>query len=381
MTTLRSRLPLLTLSRGALALTTLSWLACAAPQPQPQTQSQPARTLPAAVQPAPTPTPTPTLAPSGSASAIGSVPSALDGAAKVAPESPAPVVEVALGEFVNDLVQPVWSLALGRPKVAALGTSGWLLTNGKWQELPFPAALGPGTRDDGARIFFGRDDLPRVMGGRADEGGKTQVYLRYRQGRWLAEKHEVGRLLGAPKKALWGVLGHADPEVACKQDDVCIVKRLTGWKTIPAGPGAPLVELWGDDAWALAPDHLAKLSSDTSFEVVATGAPFTKAEGFSVTSGVIWVSEPSMDKLHVYRGGAWSSTMSPTPAPRGLWAEAADDVWLVGGAGLFHFDGARWSKVKGPVGPLRDIRVRRAEHGEREVWIAGETGVWSSRRR
>jgi hypothetical protein len=304
-----------------------------------------------------------------------------------APASPAETsapAEVTLGDFVNELAKPVFSLALGRPKVAALGSSGWLSTGGKWQELPFPEALSPGMAADGTRIFFGRDDLPRVMGARLEKGGgeatgtKEQVYLRFRQGRWLAEKHEVGRLLGKPKKALWGVLGHADPEVACKADDVCIIKRLTGWKTIPAGPGTPRVDLWDGVAWALAPDHVARLAGDATWDTVGASAPFTQAEGFCVVGTELWVSEPSMDKLHHHRDGVWSTTPAPTKEPRGLWASRPDDVWLAGREGLFHFDGTSWAHVRGPAGPLREVQGRVAEN---EIWAAGESGVWSRRAR
>lgn len=292
-----------------------------------------------------------------------------------APAAPAPLPEIALGVFTHELDEAISSIALGEKRAAALGAEAWLADKDRLQKIALPATLRP-SGEGTARIFFGRDDLPRIMGTRLHEGGAAQLYARYRGGRWIAEKSEVGRLLSPPAKSLWGVLGHADPEVACKHDDVCIIKRLTGWKTIPAGGGTPLVELFGGVAWALHPNHVAKLEQDTRWVDVGGAAPFQNATGLAVIGDDVWISEASADKLHRFVAGAWTTERSPVREPRGMWAFARDDLWLTSAEGLAHHDGKTWSLVQGVRAPVSEIRARG-----KEIWVGGRSGVWVSRGR
>lgn len=333
--------------------------------------------------PPPSP-PSPPPSAVSSASGASSVPVAPDPTLRaVVPTndvaSPAALPETTLGAFTHELDQPVTSIALGEKRVAALGADAFLADKDRLQKIALPVALRPSS-EGSARIFFGRDDLPRIMGTRLHEGAPAQLYARYRGGRWIAEKSEVGRLLSPPGKPLWGVLGHADPEVACKHDDVCIIKRLTGWKTIAAGTGTPLVELFGGAAWALHPDHVAKLDADTRWieagVQVGKAAPFAHATGIAVVGEDIWITEAGTDSLHRYVAGSWTTERSPVREPRGLWVAARDDVWLTSAEGLAHHDGKGWSLVRGVRGPVSEIRARGTE-----IWVGGSSGVWVSRTR
>jgi hypothetical protein len=266
----------------------------------------------------------------------------------------------------------VHSLALGEPRVAALGDDPFLFENGTFRKVALPAKLRPaaGQRDEG-RIFFGRDDRMRIMGIRFRETGREQLYLRHRDGEWKIERNEIAKLRDPPPEGMWGVLGHADPEVVCKIGDECIIKRRTGWKMIPAGKTSPRVELHAGVAYALREDGVERLEGDKRWVPLGAPAPFKGPGGVSPIGDELWVSEPATGTLFHLRDGKWASEPSPVGAPHGLFAASRTDVWLAGDAGLAHYDGATWSRVAGPTGPLAEVQGR-----EGEVWAAGQTGVW-----
>jgi hypothetical protein len=294
-------------------------------------------------------------------------------AAAPPPESPS----VDLGRFERVLDVPVRSLALGEPRVAVLGDEPWMLEKNTWKKLPLADKLKAksGERDDG-RIFFGRDDRPRIMGTRFRDGGTVQLYLRYRNDRWNDERNEIAKLRDPPAAGLFGVLGHADPEVVCKMGDDCIIKRRTGWKMMPAGPGRPRVELALGTAFALHADSVVRLDDDHVWTPIGAPAPFRDPAGVWGTKDDVWVSEPAASRLHRFHGGAWTTIPAPFDSPRGLWGTAANDVWLAGGGGLAHFDGTTWSRVAGVAASLAEVAGR-----EGEVWAAGEGGVFRRKSR
>ena len=61
--------------------------------------------------------------------------------------------------------------------------------------------------------------------------------------------------------------------------------------------------------------------------------------------------------------------------PRALWATGADDVWLAADGGAAHYDGKTWSRVDGAHAAVRVVTGRNA----REIWLAGDSGVWRGR--
>jgi hypothetical protein len=269
-------------------------------------------------------------------------PPAVPPATVVPPGPPSEPRAVALLGWDRQIEAPVVSFAFGKKRMAALGTAGacWILERGKWKEAPVPAELraGDGERDD-VRIFFGRDDWPRIMGSRFAGSAASAVYLRYK-GAWRREPGEIGRLAGEPAAAMYGVLGHDDPEVVCKVGDTCIIKRLTGWTNVPPASEPLRVDLWGGQAWGVGAGGLQRLEADG------------------------WHPADL----------AWRATM-PIAEPRAIWVVGADDVWLVG-AGVFHWDGSGWRAVKAPEGRFGDVRGTSAT----EVWIAGDAGLWRGSR-
>ncbi|MCC6648325.1 MAG: hypothetical protein IT374_22490 [Polyangiaceae bacterium] len=315
----------------------------------------------------------PTDAPAPSSAVIDpSATAAPPPAASASAATPAAPTPLDLGAWTRELEAPVTSLALGEPRVAALAGDPWLLEGGAWRRVPLPEALRPppGVRDD-ARVYFGRDDWPRIMGARTDAGGARQLYLRWKGGRWIAEKNELAKLADPPLAALFGLLGHADPEVVCKVGDDCIIKRRTGWKMLRASVAPFRVELHDGRAWGLLDGAVGRLDADKAWTRVAPPSPVGQIGGVFATGDELWLSEPGAGALHHLKHGAWSRHDAPGARPLGMWGTGPSDVWLATADGVARFDGAAWARVKGPSGPLAEVFGRGGE-----VWAAGESGAW-----
>jgi hypothetical protein len=284
---------------------------------------------------------------------------------------PAPP-RVTLGRCAREVQAPVVSLALGEARAAALSDEPWIHERGAWRRIPIPEKLRiHADRGDTARIFFGRDDRPRLMGTRRRDGAPSILYLRFRNDQWREEPNELAKLRNPPAQGLWGVLGHADPEVVCKIDDGCIIKRRSGWKQMPAGSLSPRVELHHGVAWALRAGHVERLDEDRRWTDIGAPAPFREPGGVWAQGDEVWVSEPATGRLHRWDGKSWSSEQAPVSEPRGFWGSSPRDLWLAGAEGLARHDGQRWSLVEGTAGPLQEVHGRG-----REVWAAGSAGVW-----
>jgi hypothetical protein len=213
------------------------------------------------------------------------------------------------------------------------------------------------------------------MGTRHRPGGARGVYLRHR-GAWLPAPGEIARLAEDPQAALFGVLGHDDPEVVCKLGDTCIIKRLTGWTMVPPGKAPLRVELSNGRAYGLG-DRAVFLMQKTGWERIGGEPPWARAGGICAPAErQLWVSEPAQGRLHRYDGERWVSAASPVPRPAGLFCSSAEDVWLAG-EGAAHHDGKRWRRVAGPSGPLSE--ALGGQQGE--MWLAGRSGVWHGRPR
>src|SRR5262245_43136936 len=185
-----------TVRTGAL-IAALGFVACASPRSAP-----------------PTPPNLPPMLPAPAPLASNGPPAATSSPSSAASTTPNPAK---LGfEFSRMSDLPVSSAAVGKPpKVAFLSASSVLVFDAKGTTT----VAAPETTSDGGSVdrFFGRDDQPRLMGyRRADGGGRAEpFYRRFKGGRFQPEPSELGPL-AAPEGALYGVLGHADPEVVCR---------------------------------------------------------------------------------------------------------------------------------------------------------------------
>jgi hypothetical protein len=272
--------------------------------------------------------------------------------------------------FTRVLDAPVHSLAFGeKSHVAALGTDAWLDRGKGFEKLPAPPKP---TKD--SEIYFGRDNLPRLMG--FVRGGKEEsVYNRWRKGAWQGGADEIGRLSGV-SGPLYGVLGFADPEVVCKRGDQCLVKRRSGWATVPALPILPEVVLCDGQAWAFESGQLWVLES-AGWQKVG-GAPVFKriASVWGTSAAKVWVVDGDDNTLHHLVSSAWTKQPASIDGARAVWAPSSSEVWLAGEGGAARHDGKQWTiAADAPKGSA--IVTGR---GAAEVWLAGSSGVWRGNR-
>lgn len=264
---------------------------------------------------------------------------------------------------------PARSLALGKPpKLALLGRGEALLFDGaSFKRLPAPDTAAPELL---VEIFFGRDDQPRLMGFRRSLERSTLLpyYRRYKAGRFQPEPSELGPLAG-PDGALYGVLGHDDPEVVCRPGSFCLIKRTTGWGRAPAHAEPVRVVLAGGTAWALHRDRIERLERDAWVPLVPERPWVTPRSLFIDAEKSPWIVHGS-EVTHLV-GGRWESVASPLDGPLAISGTAPNDVWLVGVGGASHFDGKNWRRVPNVTGPLSLV----ARSG-RDLWLAGEAGVY-----
>jgi len=279
--------------------------------------------------------------------------------------------------FARELDEPVTGLALGERRVAAMGAVPYLRDRGRWRPIPLPASVtgAPRSRLD---VYMGRDDFPRIMGHVGTEDPATPltrrpVYLRYRATGWGPAGEELGRLGGERPGALFGVLGYDDPEVVCKEGDVCLVKRRTGWSTV-AGIELMPVRLAGSAVFARSGAELYRLEpggfAATSLEVPAPDV----RDVWATSPDDIWVivERPPGGALLRLTSGQVQELPLPIAEPRALWAAAVDDLWVVGDGGIAWFDGQAFRRVLGADPPLRCVVGR----GRDTLWVGGAAGVF-----
>jgi len=235
--------------------------------------------------------------------------------------------------------------------------------------LPLPAPLLPKASEvDQLGIFFGRDNEPRIMGTRRAAQGERAVYLRHMASGWRDGREEIGSLGGPAPGGLWGVLGSADPELVCRVNASCIIKRNSGWTTAPAGTLTRLVTLQNGVLWGLEAGGISTI--DAHGWTLAIPAPgWSEPSAFWATDGEAWVS--TAHQLFHHHQGKWQAVSSPVGRATSFWGNRTDSVWVVGSAGAAHFDGQDFRPVSIP-GPLRVVRGR----SDAELWFGGDAGLF-----
>jgi hypothetical protein len=264
--------------------------------------------------------------------------------------------------------------------VAALGDQPWLYEGESWRAIELPEGLRAkdGERDE-ARIHFGRDDQPRIMGTRLGPEGPRQLYLRFRFAAWREDKRELGSFAQGKRAALYGLLGWADPEVVCKVGDYCLIKQRSGWSQVPLPVAAPKtarrIDLAVGGVYALLERRLLRLEKKRWAPIGAEGPWQGSPAGAWIDDRTAWVSAPDEDGLYQQVAGSWQRHPSPVRQPRGLWASRSGELWIAGQDGVGYFDGQRWWRSSAIPGPVHEVLGHR-----QQIWFAGPSGLWVTQR-
>lgn len=238
-----------------------------------------------------------------------------------------------------------------------------------WKKLP---ELDAPKNELHYRLFFGRDNQPRLMG--YEGGGEPRsFYRRFKGGRFQTEPSELGPL-GSASGALYGVLGFADPEVVCKPREVCLVKRLSGWNRVPAHEAPVPIFLGRGDAWAFV-DHSLEHLEPKGFR------PFSPPQRFEHPSalwadehGLPWVLDEGA-LLRVTKEAGWTRIEVPLTSPVALAGSSSGDVWVAGESGAALFDGSGFACVRELSSAFSGI-TRAGE----DLWFWGASGAFRLRK-
>jgi hypothetical protein len=268
------------------------------------------------------------------------------------------------------LAVPVSSIALGEgTRLAVLADMPYVGDARGLRPLPLPAMLRPKASEvDDVDIFFGRDNEPRIMGRRRAETGERAVYFRHLPSGWRDGREEIGKLGGPAPGGLWGVLGTADPELVCRAGAICIIKRTSGWTTVPAGEVARVVTLQDGALWGLERTGVSAIDAH-GWTLTIPAPAWPEPQALWATHGEAWVSAEA--ELYHYRDGKWQTVPSPIGRAMSFWGARPDSLWLVGSAGAAHFDGRRFQRLA-IAGPLHVVRGRT----DAELWFGGAAGLF-----
>jgi hypothetical protein len=275
------------------------------------------------------------------------------------------------------------------PHVAALSANAAFVHTGKgWQEVPLPAH--PHLAREGAvrELFYGRDYRPRLVVNVETERGPDRSYFRLLPGGFRSALDELGPLARKPKplgqggcsdcfdNRLVAVLGNEDPEIICRPRDVCVVKRVTGWATLPAPEDVRHAAIFGGKAYLLAGKALLSVEGDKTLKVLSEEGPWSLARGLVLVDGAPWVLDTGA-VLHRFDGKSYRSFMSPVGPPRALFGESEGELWVGGQGGLARFDGERFVLIPSQPGDVTVLGGR----GRDELWIGGSGGLRYAKRR
>jgi hypothetical protein len=99
---------------------------------------------------------------------------------------PAPAPAPFEARFERELAVPISSIALGEgTRIAVLADSPYVGDAHGLRAFPLPRVLMPqADQTDELRIFFGRDNEPRIMGTRRSSAGEAPIYWRHTNSAW-----------------------------------------------------------------------------------------------------------------------------------------------------------------------------------------------------
>jgi hypothetical protein len=272
--------------------------------------------------------------------------------------------------FERELDKPVTRVAVDRaPHLAALGAKSVFVQDKRgWHEHALPKAVADAPDLD-LSLFYGRDYRVRIVGTHSGATGTQSVYLRAMPDGLRPAAYELGQLGNTKSGGLVAVLGTADPELVCRPGQLCLVKRTTGWSTLPAPAELTHGAIADGKAWVIVGQQLYR--SDREWVAAAPLGSWQKAGALFAVGEQVFVLEPGPARVHELTNGAWRTFASPVGAPSCIWGASATSLWLAGSEGLAHFDGKAWRPVASAPKNVVSILGRNAD----EVWFAGAEGL------
>lgn len=273
-------------------------------------------------------------------------------------------------EFERVLPEPIHTFALGNaPRISALGESAWIFDGKKWREAKVPSHLKTWSGSPaGVRIFYGRDNQPRIMGWYLEGEASVGVYLRHKVTGWQRDPGEQGRL-GNSRGALYGVLGEADPEVLCRPSDVCLIKRVSGWSQTPADDAPAWVQMSGGQVLKASAQGVSRLVGDT-WQQLAGDLPGLPVTSLSASSSEV-MGAAAGGKAFRLVDGKWLAISTPHEQVRTLNFSAEGELWVGGSAGLCRQEGDAWSCAAEELGDVVQI-----EHDGQVLFVASSRGLY-----
>ncbi len=278
------------------------------------------------------------------------------------------------------LEQPGYALAVDRePHVALLGRDEIHVGSAKGFRSEALPAEAVGEQASLRRIFYGRDYRVRLLFDVTRGSAGETRYFRLMPDGFRRQPDELGPLAQAAKgdtagadRRLIALLGTADPEIVCRNADLCLIKRQSGWANVKPPADLRLVAIDAGRAFALAGSALFELENDKRWKSLSEAGPWKVPRQLFVAGGRAWVLERDEAKLYAFDGASWTTIASPVGAPHAIWGGAADALWLGGQAGLAFFDGHAWRIVDQVTGTVYAVLGRTAQ----DLWFAGDQGLF-----
>jgi hypothetical protein len=154
------------------------------------------------------------------------------------------------------------------------------------------------------------------------------------------------------------------------------------WTPMAAG-GRGLMGVWGsgrDDVWAVgfASMHHWDGQGWSSVPITGLAPPFRLNDVWGTGQKDVWAvgvqesfaGEDGRGAVLHFDGSTWSVVETGAPGHlNAISGSAANDVWIAGDGGLFHWNGSRWTAVPaaGPTRTLGSVHVR----ARGDLWAVG----------
>ncbi|MHB8879575.1 MAG: WD40/YVTN/BNR-like repeat-containing protein, partial [Myxococcaceae bacterium] len=264
----------------------------------------------------------------------------------------------------------LFALAFDGDQPYAVGAAGAVLTriDNAWE------VSDPRTYAELDDVWAGGGEVVAVGG----------AIARRRGGSWRVEEP-----LPPAVAALEGIAGAPGEQWAVGRlysGGAAVLRSIDGGAFTLAPPAPPGVsELW-DVFWAGPGDVWVSGSNGHVSHRQQDGGWVDETQGWATLYGLwgtdggeLWAVGSSAAVHHRNAGGSWGQVTIPGADPtHAFWdvgGSAANDVWVCGEDGIFHFDGGEWSRPKLPVELINGDGIESVRAHGSMVFAVGTKGT------